>query len=80
MDEERIITPFDDAASGTLFSGAPGEDRVTNNQNVVDALRDLTGSVDRDFRPFLHKSSAAGFVYRNNPQGPDSIAFGGLKK
>jgi hypothetical protein len=81
MDEVRLIRPFDDSASGTLFSGAPGEGRAANNQDVVDALRDMTGSVDNDFRPFKHKSATAGFIYENNTEiGTDSIAFGGLKR
>jgi len=80
-DNTKIIHPFDDSRPETLFSGAPDADKLTSVSVVDNALRDMTGSKDNDFRPKGYKSSAAGYTYRNNTTiGTDSLAFGGLKR
>jgi hypothetical protein len=76
--EKHKIAAFNDSRNETLFSGAPGDNRVTNSDTVNVALRSMTGSIDQDLRPAGHKSSAAGFTYDNNGPGTDSLAFGGL--
>ena len=79
-DRERTVNAYDDGDQSTLYSGAPGNDRLTNNDAINAALRLMTGSYDQDMRPYNHKSATAGFVYNNTPAGTDSIAFGGLKR
>lgn len=81
------LYPFDDATSGSQFSGAPGLtsipgtprfSRTTNNESINAALRAMTGSFDQDMRPYKHKSAASGFTYLLNLAGADSLAFGSL--
>ena len=54
--------------------GAEGKERFCKILVASGSLRDL-GLIDSH-----HKSAGSGFTYNNNPEGTDSIAFGGLKR
>lgn len=47
---------------------------------MKEVLYQLTGSSENSLLPFDHKSSTAGFTYGHNPEGTDSLAFGGWLK
>ena len=67
-DLQRILPPFLDRGS----PGAEGKERFCKILVGTGSLRDL-GLIDSH-----HKSAGSGFTYGNNPEGTDSLAFGGL--
>jgi len=69
-DIERLSPPFLDRGS----PGAEGKERFCMVLVGTASSRDV-GLVDSH-----HKAAGSGFSYENNPEGTDSIAFGGLKR
>ena len=51
-----------------------------HDNEMLTALYALTGSTSDSMFPIDRKSAGAGFTYRYNPKGTDSIAFGGWFK
>ena len=74
-DDEVKLYPFDDSKrlNRSYVSGSHLGD-------IEAALLVLTGSDSDSFSPDGYKSAAGGFTYDNNPEGTDSLAFGGLKR
>lgn len=77
-DKVSTVHPFDDGDPRTLFAGAPSEESALSTLAIGGGPRVLSGASDMDMRPYEHKSARAGFVYGDNPEGTDSLAFGGL--
>jgi hypothetical protein len=51
---------------------------LTANDELSDAYNTIMYDRDRDRFNQEIKSATSGFVYSNNPEGTDSLAFGGL--
>lgn len=73
------VEPFDESKIGS------SERFTINNNEIVSAWQSLENSgirdsryFDDDFRPLNTKAATSGFVYGNNPEGTDSLAFGGF--
>jgi len=87
--EAEVSDPFFDAQEKILEVAVPGYNSdVAKIQNAFNdhegqvANDELNTSYDRNRQRYDHntKSSVSGFIYGNNPEGTDSLAFGGLLK
>ena len=76
MPKQQTLVPFKDFTEDEY----KWRDYKEHDSEMKAALYELTGSSSESILPRDKKSSGAGFTYRVNPLGTDSIAFGGWIK
>lgn len=76
VEDERKLEPFDESKrlNKTYVSGSLTDAVIEN------AILMMTGSNTDSFILDGHRSMGAGFTFDNNPEGTDSLAFGGFKR
>lgn len=79
-EDEKIVRPFDDAEFASTAYIVSGSLTGTGSAEIENILSTSTGSNTARRLPVGARSLGAGFTYTNNPDGTDSLAFGGLKK
>lgn len=75
-EDEKKLEPFDESRrlNKTYVSGS------LTDPAIEGAILSLTGTNTDSFILDGHRSMGAGFTFDNNPEGTDSLAFGGFKR